>query len=113
MDNQDFNKRCAVVLKWPEVPTMPNCFHVPKEFNTSVTNDIMPARTMHFHDSYDWAMLLVKEVVKAGFDYDLYYHDNCGYLTIGDNRQVTSIESMLTPLQISTAALSVLETANE
>lgn len=123
-DTETFNKRCAEALGCQDyhiadgvVPLFKNCPSTIRDLvRIKFYDPKIHLSDMHFHDSYDWSGLLEQRVVKAGWDYEIYYHDNCGYLDIrdGDGKSVIhveSIESLLTPRQISEACLEVLENA--
>lgn len=65
---------------------------------------------MHFHDSYDWAMLLVKEADKRGGFYFININTRLNALIRpygNDGGQIKTL--LLTPKQISQACLEVLK----
>ncbi len=110
----DLNIRAAKALGWKKDDIALNCFRVPRELNTSITNDLMPARTMKFTTSYDWAMLGLKEfpdgewhliaerLLNSFGDSILSTADPLNYHSIRDLFQ-------LTPEQITQAWVEVLE----
>jgi hypothetical protein len=68
MSEAEFNNRCAEALGWDYND---GHYGLPKEVIASVGNDFGYAPSimlmdMQFHSSYDWAMLLVREVINRG-----------------------------------------------
>jgi len=116
----DFNKRRAEALGW-EYENHKDCgevFAVPikhrdwfiKTVHSSFGGFRIAIIDMKFHTSYDWAMLLVKECLEKGLSkFDVFFGviyaiDSCG----------SELDFLYaTPLQISTAALEVLEASDE
>jgi len=125
----EFNKRCAEVLGWKlkEVTIeLENPFSDQMEEETGMfyhkdgdlvshpynistpytTSKYIEQGQPRFHDSYDWAMLLVKEC-------DLEQYNHCNKI-IHDMERLTHKKPFVpTPHQIAQAALEVLETNNE
>lgn len=109
--SEKFNKRCALVLKWEyEYRTdIGEIFIVKKEEHlqwftrnarTSFGGFRISCCNLRFHDSYDWAMLLVKKAAEK---------DWC---KLADHHEIVNDLFMFvhsTPQQISQAALEVLE----
>lgn len=88
MSNEDFNKRCAIAAGFS--------LHEDKQYIYShpEQDKIWHIDDMEFSTSYDWAMLLVKaaQLKRKYYSFNISLNDK-----------------FLTPLQISTAALEVLE----
>jgi len=107
----EFNKRCAEVLGWKHEGN--NCFTLIDEHRHLIRNiydnGFYTSTDMHFHDSYDWAMLLVKEIVRT-------IKPKKGYSVMASWYAAVSGDFDwwdLTPHQIAQAALEVLETKNK
>tara|TARA_R100001244_G_C5140946_1_gene127885 strand:+ start:322 stop:744 length:423 start_codon:yes stop_codon:yes gene_type:complete len=112
VSEDDINKQCAEALGWEkryvefEIHEIANNHYTYKPDN-SFSFDWKPVSTMHFHDSFDWAMLLVKHMVKSkelhlrseALD-DIEHELACLF---GITHTIWA-----SPLQISTACLSVL-----
>ena len=90
--SNDLNKRCASLCLEPDDGM--DVFYW-----SDITGRFTHYEDMHFHDSFDWAWLLVEEVMK---DQDKRWDLLASY--------DQNVESLLlsTPLQISQACLSVL-----
>lgn len=105
-DTNDFNKRCAEALGWtPEELGNGDMVYWQPLKSSDEAHEI---KLMHFHDSYDWAMLLVKECHRSKL-----YHKVKEVLKAQD-RECGSFNTFswfvgATPQQISQAALEVLE----
>jgi hypothetical protein len=97
----DLNIRAAKALGWVVFKERADCFHVPEALNTSVTNNIMPVRTMKFTTSYDWAMLGVKKINDAVVVNE-FYDTLWGNIEFGHVLDAT-------PEQITQAWVEVLE----
>ena len=106
MIDDEFNKECAEALEWTHEKSLSayHAFHVPKYAFDAGVIDTWPLierpSMMHFHDSYDWAMLLVAKVLE---DVEMtakllnkYLWDLGRFLT-------------LTPQQLSQSCLEVLD----
>ena len=98
MDKDELNRSAAKVLGWEQYDTSHNgwMFAVPDEVKNywrfSKPSD------MHFHDSYDWAMLGLKELSRRNLEnvpIDLFY--------------MMEAHVLKAPAQITEAWLEVLE----
>ena len=98
MNKEDLkhNKQCAEALGWE-----PDLYYYCKGGGVVYVNYLRAdIGELHFHDSYDWAMLLVKKCLETRNTANaLIWH-----------RESHELEPwlLLTPLQISTACLEVL-----
>ncbi len=102
----EFNKRCAEVLGWKRYDEQ---WYVPNREHCNTLNvnmDGLSIFDMHFHDSYDWAMLLVKKLMA----------DNPPNKLVGNAKLMEFLECCewyyATPHQIAQEALEVLEANN-
>ena len=111
--SKEFNKRCAEALGWEHLETEER--YLPTEKHASILGLWFPYNMgedvgvekvflddMHFHDSYDWAMLLVRNLLPNDQE-----ADRCVIYDIVNWFDVHFL--LATPQQISQAALEVLE----
>ena len=103
MSDNEFSKRCAVALRWQKCnDTM---FVQPESMKDRWLDKYGYITTdwMHFHDSYDWAMLLVAKCDELGVSrYDITLKMLKGYSESWPDLMFQ------TPQQISEACLEVL-----
>lgn len=68
----ELNKQCGMILGWGYVG-YPYCgfpvddipAHIKQKFFLRNKNQIIKLKSLHFHDSYDFSMLLLKEFMKT------------------------------------------------
>lgn len=90
----ELNKQCAEFLKWRQYG---QSFHIPDgTLDKFHQNLYMRISDMHFHDSYDWAYLLLKLCIKK----------DCIWALSGIYDPLWLAEA--TPKEISQACLEVL-----
>jgi hypothetical protein len=108
----EFNKSCALVLGWECLGGQKHnpMYSCPERFALFGSINLS---SMHFHDSYDWAMLLVRECDRRGKLESLVNILAADYGTVKNREfEISKFVSkifMLTPQQIAQAALTVLE----
>lgn len=101
MSNDDFNKACAGALGWESFNSRQGIAYALPE-SIRVYMRFSDGSDMHFHDSYDWAMLLVAKLT------DIQLAQLIDRLGIIMQEPRLSHVFKATPLQISQACLEVL-----
>lgn len=108
----DFNKRCAEALGWEShIGTLYSREYL--SFKTPLVG-WCAVEGMHFHDSYDWAMLLVKKLSWLQMsEYQRKLHYGIEIKTFGYGSGTCPVELFLqSPRNMAKAALEVLEGSN-
>lgn len=102
IDINEFNKECAEYLGWESKNRHSEYLLCGKEHIDFLSGNVAWIKDMHFHDSYDWAYLLVHLICKKGIN---------GRIVIANSlfHKFSCDWTSATPQQISQACLEVLK----
>ena len=109
MDEQDFNQKCIRVFKLPEYDNGMNydCAIRPDIAKLAGRFQFVPITEMHFHDSYDWSMLLAEIAITDNESLEKYTNALSKIMGITKDEDWWRL-GMGTPRQQSEACLVVI-----